>query len=605
MEQQSKLPVNTFLLLIAAALVALAIFYQWKQQQNQKLNDRLQEEYQQALIEYKTNNIYYDPKATIQWIQQRQNPAGYFVPNPDLLFEPSQLNNNTLRATRYAVSTLKDLNALDAINKKAVGEFILHLYLPDILQSVPDQYRKIYKSGGPYAGFRTIAGYPAGVRPTMDALITLDALGMLDDPRINLAHIRHFILAHQNPDGGFWDEHYPKLGFASSMKCTSFAMRALDILVGHENRALPESVTNGVRQFVQASLDKDSNGYASRPGEKASDSYNSFRAFISLWNLEAGTPQQRKRAVSQHINVDQLTQHLITAHYLPKVGAFSRQHVNGQDKPSIKATHLIVWLMHDMDRLNQLDTKKISQYVISQRTSPGQYGGDIYTTYSAIGLLQKMGISTEPLPLPEKPEKTANIPEYLPTTFYLAALAVLVLGYSSKKHELENINRALSQQANIDGLTGIYNRQRFETLAAQEIEVSRRYKRPLSLIMFDADNFKSVNDSHGHIAGDRVLKLIAELVSSHLRDADIFSRWGGEEFIILVPETDQKGAAELAEKLRHIIANHDFNIGQTITCSFGVTQLETENEIEELTHQADIALYTAKRQGKNRVEVSY
>ena len=604
MPQRSKLPVNTFLLLIAAALVALAIFYQWKQLQNQKLNNTLQEKYQQALADHVANNIYHDPKATIQWIQQRQNPAGYFVPNPDLLFEPSQLNNNTLRATRYAVSTLKDLNALDAMNKKAVGEFILQLYLSDISHTIPEQYRKNYKSGGPYAGFRTIAGHPAGVRPTMDALITLDALDMLDDPRINLTHVRNFILAHQNPDGGFWDEHYPKSGLTSSMKCTSFAMRALDILSAHENSTLPESVATGVRQFVQASLDKDSNGYASRPGKEATDSYNSFRAFISLWNLETGTPQQRKLAVSQHIDMDRLAQHLITAHYLPAVGAFSRHHAEKEGKPSIKATHLIVWLMHDMDRLDQLDKKRISQYVISQRTSPGQYGGDIYTTYSAIGLLQKLGVSTEPLPRPEKPEKAASIPEYLPTTFYLAALTVLVLGFLAKKHELENINRALSQQANIDGLTGIYNRQKFETLAIQEIEVSRRYKRPLSLIMFDADSFKSVNDMHGHIAGDKVLKLIADLVSRHLRDADIFSRWGGEEFIILAPETDQNGAAELAEKLRRIIAIHDFKIGQTITCSFGIAQLETESEIQDLIHRADIALYAAKRQGKNRVEVN-
>ena len=600
MQKLSKLPVNAFLLIIAAALVALAIFFQWKLTQDLKRNDKLLAEYQQTLADYEKNNIYYDPKATVQWIRQRQNPAGYFVPNPDLLFEPSQFNKNTLRATRYAVSTLRDLSAIDAVNRKAIGEFILRLYIPDIAQSRLSQPHKIYGKGGPYAGFRTIFGQPAGVRPTMDALITLDALGMLDDPRINLAHIRNFILAHQNPDGGFWDEHYPKLGQASSMKCTSFAMRAMNIIKNHDSNAMPRGVADGVRKFVRASLDEDTGGYAAQPGKKENDSYDSFRAFISLWSLENGSLQQRRAAVLQHMNIDKLARHLLDKHYLPDTGAFTRKHVNGKPLPSIKATHLIVWMMHHMGQLQKLDTRRISQYVMAQQTTPGQYGGDIYTTYSAIGLLQKMGIPTTPLPKPEKPELLNSIPEYLPSLLFLTALAALALGYLSKKRELETLNKALSHQASIDGLTGIYNRQRFETLANQEIEVAKRYKRPLSIILFDVDDFKGINDNYGHLTGDKILKEMAALVASHLREADIFARWGGEEFIILTPETGRTNALELAEKLRRLLATHDFGIGQVVTSSFGISELEADQGIEELLQAADIALYTAKRQGKNQ-----
>jgi|GEM_PF-1707738 len=604
MPSQSRLPVNTFLLLLAATLVALAVFYQWKLTQDQQLNEKLQAEYQQALSNFQSNNIYYDPKATVQWIQNRQNPDGYFVTNPDMIFEPSQLNANTLRATRYAISTLLDLDALDAINRKAVAEFVIRLYQQNIKQAEHVQGQKRYNPAGSYAGFRTITDHPAGVRPTMDALIILDALGMLDDPRLNLAQIKEYILSHQNADGGFWDEHYPRLGTASSIKCTSFASRALEIVYQHNDRVIPKSVTTGIRQFVQASLDKASGGYAAQPGKAPADSYDNFRAFISVWSTETGSRQQRKLDVSHYMDINTLLRYLTNTYYIPSLGAFSRYNTDGQLKPSIKTTHLIVWLMTAMNRMDHLNTKQISKFVVSQQTSPGQYGGDIYTTYSAIGLLQKMGISTESLPAPKKPVKIASIPGYLPTTLFLIALATLALGYLAKKNELENLNKALSYQASIDGLTGIYNRQRFETLAKQEIEISKRYKRVLSLILIDADNFKSINDTHGHITGDKVLREIADLISSQLRDADVFARWGGEEFIILTPETDKDGAIELAEKLRRLIAIHNFKIGETFTCSFGVTQFETDNNIEDLILQADTALYTAKRQGKNKVVAS-
>ncbi|MEW8314494.1 MAG: hypothetical protein AB2669_05280 [Candidatus Thiodiazotropha endolucinida] len=123
------------LMLLAGILVVMAISFQWKISSDAAYASELDTQYQQAMDDYNENNIYYSPQATTQWIVQRQNPAGYFVTNPDMLFEPSQLNNSTLRGTRYAISTLGDLNGLHTINRHAVIDFILGLYETEIKQS--------------------------------------------------------------------------------------------------------------------------------------------------------------------------------------------------------------------------------------------------------------------------------------------------------------------------------------------------------------------------------------------------------------------------------------------------------------------------------------
>lgn len=157
--------------------------------------------------------------------------------------------------------------------------------------------------------------------------------------------------------------------------------------------------------------------------------------------------------------------------------------------------------------------------------------------------------------------------------------------------------------ASRDGLTGTYNRYKFEQLLDQEIKRAKRYSTSLSLILLDIDYFKSVNDQYGHGIGDEVLKEVAARVQSRIRDTDIFTRWGGEEFIILTPETDIDGAQLLAEALREIIAEEKFlDIGK-ITSSFGVSQFCEGNEPKEFLRQADIALYQAKNNGRNCVIV--
>jgi diguanylate cyclase (GGDEF)-like protein len=577
----------------------MAVFFQWKIADDALRYSRLQTEYQKAMDDYRERNIYYTPATTVQWIVNRQNPAGYFVPNPDMLFEPSQLNDSTLRGTRYAISTLRDLGALQSINRRAVAQYVMSLYQPDIAWRKPDVAEA--SENLRYAGFVTLPGETAGVRPTMDALIILASLGMLDDPRLDLDRIWNFIAGHQNRDGGFWDEHYPGFGRESSMKATSFAARALGILHRHMKRSFSVDMLARARGFVRAMRDGENGGYRARKGVPASDSYNSFRAFITLLEIANGDEAGQRQAVRDSLDMDKLVDGLLTHYYLADVGAFSRYRSAERKKPSLKATHLIVWMLGEMGYLGQLDIHAISKYVMSLQSANGQYGGDIYTTYSAIGLLRKLGLPTEPLPAPRKPEKPGSIPGYVPAAFFLAALMVLLVGHQAKKMELQNINKALSIQASVDGLTGVYNRQKFEALLKEKHQGFVRYRHPMSLVMFDVDNFKSINDERGHLFGDQILKEITSVIREALRTTDIFARWGGEEFIILLPETDRPGAYQLAQKLRQLLENSIFPEGQRVTASFGVTELLEDDDTDDFVERADMAMLFAKAQGKNQV----
>ncbi|WP_294030506.1 diguanylate cyclase, partial [Thiolapillus sp.] len=585
---------NRVLLLLAGMLVAFAVFFQWKIANDALQYSQRQIQYQQALEAYRENNIYYTPATTIQWIVNRQNPAGFFVSNPDMLFEPSQLNDSTLRATRYAITTLRDLGGLRQINRIAVAEYVMGLYKADV-----DGAR--YAPPGRYAGFRTLPNEPVGVRPTMDALMILEALDLLDDPRIDLQRIWDFISLHQNPDGGFWDEHYPAFGMASSMKCTSFAARALGILHRHMNKPFPQELSQGVRRFVSSVTDPVSGGVRQQPGAPVEDSYNAFRAVIAPLDTTNGDLPARRRAVQDVINMDRLSGYLVREYYLPDFGAFSRYSEPKKKKPSLKATHLVIWLLRDMVYLDHIDKHRISKYVMSLRSPSGQYGGDIYTTYSAIGLLQKLGVPTRPLTPPAKPEKLVTVPSFVPAVFFIAVLLTLILGHQAKKMELQSINRALSIQASIDSLTGIYNRQKFESLLKDELDKFGRYHHPLSVIMFDVDDFKSINDQQGHLVGDQILREISAVIKRGLRNSDVFARWGGEEFIILLPGTDRSGAYRLAEKLRALLESSRFSHDRRVTASFGVTELLEGDEPENLVRRADLAMLIAKEQGKNRV----
>jgi diguanylate cyclase (GGDEF)-like protein len=171
---------------------------------------------------------------------------------------------------------------------------------------------------------------------------------------------------------------------------------------------------------------------------------------------------------------------------------------------------------------------------------------------------------------------------------------------------IEAYTREITRLATIDPLTGLANRRGFLDRAAAEIARARRNNRELSLLMIDADHFKQINDTHGHTAGDIALQHLAKRLASTLRAGDTASRFGGEEFAILLPETDIQNAALLAERLRTDIAATAFPVNDaaiSLTVSIGVTQMNptAPTALEEALNQADQAMYSAKTSGRNRV----
>ncbi len=159
----------------------------------------------------------------------------------------------------------------------------------------------------------------------------------------------------------------------------------------------------------------------------------------------------------------------------------------------------------------------------------------------------------------------------------------------------------VERQATIDSLTHCYNKRMFNELLSGEIKRTNRLNTVFSLIIFDIDNFKIVNDTFGHLTGDTVLQEIARITKSVIRESDYFARWGGEEFCLLLPDTNIQGAKSLADKLQRTIANHDFGNPGTITCSFGTVQFSPEITEDQLVSSADKALYQAKQNGKNQM----
>ncbi len=158
--------------------------------------------------------------------------------------------------------------------------------------------------------------------------------------------------------------------------------------------------------------------------------------------------------------------------------------------------------------------------------------------------------------------------------------------------------------ASFDQLTGVFNRRKFEEILSSEINRANRYKHIFSIVMFDIDHFKKVNDRYGHQYGDMVLKGMCHLVESNLRTTDTLIRWGGEEFVIIASETTYPDTISLAEKLRTLMSKHTFpEVGQ-ITMSFGLAEYMYNETGDSLLHRADSALYRAKKNGRNRVEYS-
>jgi diguanylate cyclase (GGDEF)-like protein len=169
--------------------------------------------------------------------------------------------------------------------------------------------------------------------------------------------------------------------------------------------------------------------------------------------------------------------------------------------------------------------------------------------------------------------------------------------------ELESTNERLKETSFKDEVTGLYNRRFFSLRLEEELSRYRRFNHPVSVVLLDLDGFKSVNDSLGHAVGDDTLRDVAQILMKHSRGINVVSRYGGDEFAVLLVETSKAGARLYADRIREVVAKYPFSHGKILTASFGVASLPDDEAgtAEDLFRSADEALYAAKRAGKNQV----
>ena len=186
-------------------------------------------------------------------------------------------------------------------------------------------------------------------------------------------------------------------------------------------------------------------------------------------------------------------------------------------------------------------------------------------------------------------------------TIFEVRISVLKVNDQVRYVVIFNDISTMQMQTLTDPLTGIPNRLHFTMVYKHAINMSRRGEKPLSLLFFDIDHFKNVNDHYGHLIGDKILQQITSLVRQRIRKSDLVARWGGEEFILLLPDSELDEAIKVAEMLRKVIDKEYFEGVGNITCSFGVAMLEENEDAEHLLNRADELLYKAKTSGRNKV----
>lgn len=191
-------------------------------------------------------------------------------------------------------------------------------------------------------------------------------------------------------------------------------------------------------------------------------------------------------------------------------------------------------------------------------------------------------------------EMATNMARMDDEVFYSVSL-INIQHHLAKQEELARL-------AHTDPLTGLMNRRHFRLLADQEFSRAARTHQKLFMMMLDIDHFKQVNDTHGHNVGDQALIAIAEVLKNGVRDMDILARWGGEEFLVLLPETNMAGAAHIAERIRQQVSQLKLpKLPEGLTISIGLCEAKPDMELKTVTHLADQALYQAKASGRNRI----
>jgi len=254
--------------------------------------------------------------------------------------------------------------------------------------------------------------------------------------------------------------------------------------------------------------------------------------------------------------------------------------------------------------------------VVSDIKMPGLSGFDILRSVKAANPLVEVILLTGELPDKSRPAVNAlrsGAHDYLMKPVSMRVLkAAIEQALAKQRQQLEDKRKLqeLLRRANTDFLTGLSNRHHFQTQVKLEFERSDRYERSLSCLLLDVDDFKKINDEFGHCAGDQVLQRLGQLFGKHLRSSDLKCRYGGEEFVVILPEADSEVAATVAEKMRRLITKESFEFADPplrITASIGIATCQRRNfaAAEELIRAADLAMIQAKRDGRNCVRTHY
>jgi diguanylate cyclase (GGDEF)-like protein len=203
----------------------------------------------------------------------------------------------------------------------------------------------------------------------------------------------------------------------------------------------------------------------------------------------------------------------------------------------------------------------------------------------------------------QEPESLSIRLEYVVSTVVFVVISLIfpaMVGYRLIDNH-EKLTEKIKRLSEEDYLTKLHNRRKIHEILESEISRSKRYNSTFAIVLLDIDNFKNTNDKFGHNAGDQVLVQISSIIRKTIRESDIASRWGGEEFLVFCPHTNIDGAFSLAEKLRNSIEKNEFGEVGYKTSSFGVAQIEHADTVQSLIQRADEALYSAKNSGKNIV----
>lgn len=249
-----------------------------------------------------------------------------------------------------------------------------------------------------------------------------------------------------------------------------------------------------------------------------------------------------------------------------------------------------------LKKIKRLGKKRLKKFLNGDRSQEVVMSVDGLQQYCKDGTVKDVEISTKFVF-----NKNTNSVNVIGVTRDITEWKKRETSLADQIADLLETNKVLGTIAHTDELTGVYNRYLFDQKIMEEAERADRYHHPLSLVIFDLDHFKKVNDTCGHDAGDHVLIATAELVGNLIRKTDTFARWGGEEFAILMPDTTLDQALQVAEKLRTALAENLDSCAGPVTASFGVAEKLDGELWQRWFKRADLALYRAKNQGRNCV----